>query len=54
MDGGDLAAERRREKAKELGEKAKRTVEEGGLSHRNLTVLIEEQKQLRDAKAAGV
>ncbi|GFY97345.1 hypothetical protein Acr_11g0016510 [Actinidia rufa] len=50
MDSGDLAAETRRQKAKELGEKARRAVEEGGSSHRNLTLLIEELKQLREER----
>ncbi|XP_057510568.1 probable UDP-glucosyl transferase 73B6 [Actinidia eriantha] len=50
MDTGDLAAETRRQKAKELGEKARRAVEEGGSSHRNLSLLIEELKQLREER----
>lgn len=50
MDGGDEAKERRR-KCKELGEKARRAVE-GGSSHKNLTVLIEELKKLRDEKTS--
>ncbi|KAI8025535.1 Scopoletin glucosyltransferase [Camellia lanceoleosa] len=51
MDGGDAAAEMMREKAKALGEMAHKAVQEGGSSHRNLTVLIEELKQIRDQRA---
>ncbi|PSS04143.1 Scopoletin glucosyltransferase [Actinidia chinensis var. chinensis] len=50
MDSGDPAAGTRRQKAKELGEKARRAVQEGGSSHRDLTLLIEELKQLRDER----
>ncbi|CAL5359110.1 hypothetical protein CsSME_00049200 [Camellia sinensis var. sinensis] len=39
------------EKSKVLGEMALKAVKEGGSSHRNLTVLIEELKQLRDQRA---
>ncbi|XP_074561278.1 UDP-glycosyltransferase 73C2-like [Curcuma longa] len=38
--GGGKEAEARRERAKELGEKAKRAMEEGGSSYQNLTMLI--------------
>ncbi|GMP96196.1 hypothetical protein CsSME_00044946 [Camellia sinensis var. sinensis] len=53
MDSGDPAAEMMREKAKMLGEMAHKAVKEGGSSHRNLTVLIEELEQLRDQKVKG-
>ncbi|KAA8521153.1 hypothetical protein F0562_011842 [Nyssa sinensis] len=53
MDDGDEGVVLMRQKAKELGEKARRAVEEGGSSHRNLTLLIEELKQLRDHKSDG-
>ena len=36
----------RRERARNLGEKAKKAVEEGGSSHLNITLLIEQIKQL--------
>ncbi|GMP79822.1 hypothetical protein CsSME_00035186 [Camellia sinensis var. sinensis] len=39
------------EKAKVLGEMALKAVKEGGSSHRNLMVLIEELEQLRDQRA---
>ncbi|KAI6701371.1 hypothetical protein NL676_015695 [Syzygium grande] len=43
MDGGEEAAEMRR-KAQELGEKAKRAVEEGGSSYEDVVALIQELK----------
>ncbi|KAI3473299.1 hypothetical protein Pfo_028543 [Paulownia fortunei] len=45
MDEGEEGQERRR-KARELGEMAKRAVEEGGSSHLNMTLLIEEIKEI--------
>ncbi|THF98554.1 hypothetical protein TEA_020097 [Camellia sinensis var. sinensis] len=39
------------EKAKVLGEMALKAIKEGGSSHKNLTVLIEELEQLRDQRA---
>ncbi|KAI3472020.1 hypothetical protein Pfo_028708 [Paulownia fortunei] len=45
MDEGEEGQERRR-KARELGEMAKRAVEEGGSSHLNMTLLIEEIKAI--------
>ncbi|XP_038697312.1 UDP-glycosyltransferase 73C3-like [Tripterygium wilfordii] len=44
MSEGDEGEERRR-RARELGEMAKRSVEEGGSSHLNLTLLIQDIKQ---------
>ncbi|XP_021908551.1 UDP-glycosyltransferase 73C1-like, partial [Carica papaya] len=41
----DEEGERRRQRAKELAEMAKKAVEEGGSSHRNLTMLIDDLKQ---------
>jgi len=49
MDGGD-EAEKIRRYAREFGDKAKRAAEEGGSSHRNLTVVIDDLKILRDRK----
>ncbi|MCE3052452.1 hypothetical protein HAX54_052677 [Datura stramonium] len=40
--GGELEAEMRRKRAKEVGEMARRAVEEGGSSHFNLTQLIQD------------
>jgi hypothetical protein len=37
-------------RARELGEKAKRAIQEGGSSHHNLLNLIDELKKLRDCK----
>ncbi|PKI60788.1 hypothetical protein CRG98_018777 [Punica granatum] len=45
MDGGHEGEERRR-RAIELGEKAKRAIEEGGSSYLNLTLFIQEIEQL--------
>ncbi|GMP75496.1 hypothetical protein CsSME_00032560 [Camellia sinensis var. sinensis] len=42
------------EKAKVLEEMALKAVKEGGSSHRNLTVLIEEFEQLKDQRANDV
>ncbi|KAL7247981.1 hypothetical protein ACSBR2_002810 [Camellia fascicularis] len=41
MDGGH-EGEERRERAKQLGEMARRAIEEGGSSHLNMTMLIED------------
>jgi len=49
MDGGD-EAEKIRSRAQEFGEKARRAVEEGGSSHKNLLALIDDLKRLRDSK----
>ncbi|CAL5198788.1 unnamed protein product [Lathyrus oleraceus] len=49
MDGGDQA-EKIRRSALEFGNKAKQAVQEGGSSHINLTVLIDELIRLRDRK----
>ncbi|KAM3205058.1 hypothetical protein P3L10_028468 [Capsicum annuum] len=40
--GEEMEAEKRRKRAKELGEKARMAVEEGGSSHLNLTQLIQD------------
>ncbi|KAL5546022.1 hypothetical protein UlMin_005709 [Ulmus minor] len=45
MDEGEESKDRR-ERARELGEKAKKAVEEGGSSHLNITLLIEQIKHL--------
>ncbi|XP_028783084.1 UDP-glycosyltransferase 73B4-like [Neltuma alba] len=50
MDGGEEAA-KMRSRIKELSEKAKKAVEEGGSSHNNLTVLIEELQRFRQSEA---
>ncbi|KAL1334717.1 hypothetical protein HN51_063694 [Arachis hypogaea] len=50
MDGGD-EAEKIRQRARELGKKARAAVEEGGSSHKNLTSLIDELKRLRDSSS---
>ncbi|XP_057977237.1 probable UDP-glucosyl transferase 73B6 [Malania oleifera] len=50
MDGGDHRGEEVRRRAVELGVVARRAVQEGGSSHRNLTALIEDLKRLRDCK----
>ncbi|XP_004508344.1 UDP-glucose flavonoid 3-O-glucosyltransferase 7 [Cicer arietinum] len=47
MDGGDDAQEIRR-RAREFGDKAKEAAQEGGSSYKNLTVLIDDLKRLRD------
>lgn len=48
MDGaGEDEGKEMRKKTRELGEKATRAVKEAGSSHTNLTLLIEELKQLR-------
>ncbi|CAI8610520.1 unnamed protein product [Vicia faba] len=49
MDGGDEAQKIRRS-ALEFGDKAKLAVQEGGSSHKNITVLIDELIRLRDRK----
>lgn len=49
MDGGDEAMEMRK-KAKELGEKARNAVKEGGSSHRNLMALIQDLRRLREIR----
>ncbi|AES77563.1 putative UDP-glucuronosyl/UDP-glucosyltransferase [Medicago truncatula] len=49
MDSSD-EAEGMRLRARELGEKAKRAIQEGGSSHHNLLTLIDELKKLRDCK----
>ncbi|XP_057976090.1 probable UDP-glucosyl transferase 73B6 [Malania oleifera] len=48
MDGDDPSGEEVRRRATGLGVVARRAVQEGGSSHRNLTVLIEDLKRLRD------
>ena len=50
MDGGDESMEMRK-RVRELRDKAKRCVEEGGSSYENLTALIEELKELRANRA---
>ncbi|KAL5546023.1 hypothetical protein UlMin_005710 [Ulmus minor] len=45
MDEGEESKDRR-ERARNLGEKAKKAVEEGGSSHLNITLLIEQIKHL--------
>ncbi|XP_057415351.1 UDP-glucose flavonoid 3-O-glucosyltransferase 7-like [Lotus japonicus] len=50
MDGGD-EAERIRQCAQEYGKKARQAIQEGGSSHKNLTTLIEELKQLKASKS---
>ncbi|KAA8521997.1 hypothetical protein F0562_012689 [Nyssa sinensis] len=52
MDDGDGVVEMR-QKAKQLREKAKRAVGESWSSYRNLTILIEEIKKLRDHRVGG-
>ncbi|CAJ1941192.1 unnamed protein product [Sphenostylis stenocarpa] len=49
IDGGDEAQEIRR-RAQEFGEKAREAVGEGGSSHKNLTALIDDLIQVREAK----
>lgn len=49
MDDGEEAAERRR-RAREMGNAAKIATQEGGSSHNNLTLLIEELKKMRENK----
>jgi abscisate beta-glucosyltransferase len=49
MDGGDEAEEIRR-RARELGDKARRAVQEDGSSNKNLLALIDDIKRLRDHK----
>ncbi|CAI0469145.1 unnamed protein product [Linum tenue] len=49
MDGGDEGEERRK-RAKELAEMAKTTMENGGSSHRNVTMLIEDIIELQEQK----
>jgi hypothetical protein len=39
-----------RRNARDFGDKAKHAAQEGGSSHRNLTVLIDDLKGLRDNK----
>ncbi|KAL8127629.1 soyasapogenol B glucuronide galactosyltransferase-like [Apium graveolens] len=51
MDGEDEMVKEMRRKIKELGELAKKAVQVGGSSHKNLMVLIEELKQIRDQKS---
>ncbi|KAK1392094.1 hypothetical protein POM88_011150 [Heracleum sosnowskyi] len=51
MDGEDEMVKEMRRKIKELGEAAKKAVQVGGSSHKNLMVLIEELKQIRDQKS---
>ncbi|KAK1392095.1 hypothetical protein POM88_011151 [Heracleum sosnowskyi] len=51
MDGEDEMVKEMRRKIKELGEVAKKAVQVGGSSHKNLMVLIEELKQIRDQKS---
>lgn len=51
MDGGDESMEMRR-KIKEMAVVAKKAVGEGGSSQRNLTVLIDDLKKLRDERAS--
>ncbi|WOG90955.1 hypothetical protein DCAR_0310202 [Daucus carota subsp. sativus] len=48
MDGEDETVKEMRRKIEELGDVAKKAVQEGGSSHKNLMVLIEELKKLRD------
>ncbi|KAG8374196.1 hypothetical protein BUALT_Bualt11G0105900 [Buddleja alternifolia] len=48
MDGGEEGEERRK-RARELGEKAMRTVEEGGSSYLNMTLLIQDVVTKRDS-----
>ncbi|KAL1822363.1 hypothetical protein ACET3Z_009141 [Daucus carota] len=48
MDGEDEMVKEMRRKIEELGDVAKKAVQEGGSSHKNLMVLIEELKKLRD------
>jgi hypothetical protein len=49
MDGGDEAEEIRR-RARELGDRARSAVQEGGSSNKNLLALIDDIKRLRDHK----
>ncbi|KAK4272813.1 hypothetical protein QN277_021317 [Acacia crassicarpa] len=51
MEEGDEESEERRRKARELGEMAKKAVENGGSSHRNISLLIEDIMQ--QAKASN-
>ncbi|CAH2075728.1 unnamed protein product [Thlaspi arvense] len=51
MDAEDPAAKMIREKARALGKKAHEAMEEGGSSYQNLTVLIQELKDLREREA---
>ena len=48
--GGSDEAENIRRRAQEFGMKAKEAVQDGGSSHHNLTVLINDLKRLRDCK----
>ncbi|CAH2075724.1 unnamed protein product [Thlaspi arvense] len=50
MDAGDPVGKMRREKARAWGKKAHEALEEGGFSHQNLTVLIQELKELREMR----
>ena len=49
MDSYDESMEMRK-RAQELGEKAKRAIEEGGSSHESLTTLIEELRAYLDGR----
>jgi hypothetical protein len=49
MDGGDEAEEIRC-RARELGDRARSAVQEGGSSNKNLLALIDDIKRLRDHK----
>jgi hypothetical protein len=49
MDGG-IEAKKIRQCAKEYAIKAKRSVQEGGSSHKNLMALIDDLKRLKDHK----
>ena len=42
MDEEDQESRERRERARKLGEMATRAVEEGGSSHNNITLFLEE------------
>lgn len=42
MDGGDQEGKNRRKRAKELGEMARKAIEEGGTSHLNMSSLIQD------------
>nr|AFK79035.1 glycosyltransferase UGT3 [Bupleurum chinense] len=50
MEGEDDVGKEMRNKTRELGEMAKNAVKEGGSSYKNLRILIEELKEIRDNK----
>lgn len=48
MDGGE-EGEKRRKRAREIGEKGRRAMEKGGSSHSNMSSLIQDVKELHEA-----